>query len=490
MTKLTQQFPFPVSKAPLPDVVEDSAPWVAEETATCDFQDARLSKRLRVLLGQLANDVGAPIPFACQDWANTKAAYRFLSNERVNEAAILAGHFQSTASRFAACSGPVLVLQDTTAFTYYRNNPKAIGEPYKAIVKNGVTRKRTKSMCGILMHSSLAVTARGVPLGLAAIKFWSRRRYKGCNALKRKVNPTRVPIQQKESFRWLENLRQSTRLFGDPERCVHVGDRESDIYELFCTAYELKTHFLVRTCVDRLAGDGQHTITTEMEEVRVKGLHHVEVIDSKGKPAWATLELRYRRVHVLPPIGKQKDYPALTLTVLHARERGAPQGRKPIDWKLITDLPVSSRSEAIEKLHWYAQRWKIETFHKILKSGCKAEDAKLRTADRLANLVSILCIVSWRIFWMTMMNRALPDVPATLALTQTEADLLDRLVVDKRNAVGSGDLSHYLNKIARLGGYLDRAHDAPPGNTVMWRGLTRLIYIELGFNIGTELMGN
>ncbi len=151
-------------------------------------------------------------------------------------------------------------------------------------------------------------------------------------------------------------------------------------------------------------------------------------------------------------------------------------------------FPVSTRSEAIEKLHRYAQRWKIETFHKILKLVCIAEDAKLRTADRLANLVSILCIVSWRIFWMTMMNRALPDVPATLALTQTETDLLHRLVVDKRNAVGSGGLSHYLNKIARLGGYFDRAHDAPPGNTVMWHGLTRLIYIELGFNIRTELM--
>jgi hypothetical protein len=241
---------------PRPDVFEDSATWLEEETAPCDFQDARLSKRLRALLGQLANDVGAPIPFACQDWANTKAAYRFMSNERVNEAAILTGHFQSTASRFAACSGLVLVLQDTTSFTYYRNNPKAIGEPCKTIVRNGVAHKQTKSMCGILMHSSLAVTTQGVPLGLAALKFWSRRRYKGCNALTRKVNPTRVPIQQKESFRSLENLRQSTRLFADPERCVHVGDRESDIYELFCTACELKTHFLVRTCGDRLAGDG------------------------------------------------------------------------------------------------------------------------------------------------------------------------------------------------------------------------------------------
>jgi hypothetical protein len=193
---------------------------------------------------------------------------------------------------------------------------------------------------------------------------------------------------------------------------------------------------------------------------------------------------------VFPLIGKQKDYPALTLSVIHARERGVPSGRKPIAWKLITDLPVSSRSEAIEKLHWYAQRWKIETFYKILKSGCRAEAVKLRTADRLANLVSIFCIVSWRIFWMTMINRALPDVAATLALTQTEADLLDRLVVDKPDAVVSRDPSYYLNKIARLGGYLDRAHDGPPGNTVMWRGLTRLIYIELVFNIGTELMGN
>jgi hypothetical protein len=170
---------------------------------------------------------------------------------------------------------------------------------------------------------------------------------------------------------------------------VHVGDRESDTYELFCTACELKSHFLVRTCVDRLAGEGRHSIADEMDEVRVKGLHHFEVIDAAGKPAWATLELRYRRVHVLPPIGKQKDYPALTLIVIYARERGAPQGSNPIDWELITDLPMSSRSEAIQKLHRYAQRWEIETSHEILKSGYRAEEPKLRTADRLANLVSI-----------------------------------------------------------------------------------------------------
>jgi len=110
------------------------------------------------------------------------------------------------------------------------------------------------------MHSSLGVTTEGLPLGLAAIRFWTRRKFKRTTAPKRKINPTRVPIEQKESIRWLENLRQSTDLLADPRRCVHIGDRESDIYELFCLAEEVGTHSLVRTCVDRLAGDGNHTI--------------------------------------------------------------------------------------------------------------------------------------------------------------------------------------------------------------------------------------
>ncbi len=123
-------------------------------------------------------------------------------------------------------------------------------------------------------------------------------------------------------------MRQSTTLFGDPERCIHIGDRESDIYELFCTARELGTHFLVRSCVDRLAGDGNHTIADEMKDVEVAGHTQVEICDSKGRVDTATVVIRYRSIRVLPPIGKQKRYPALTITVLHAREpEGRPIGR-------------------------------------------------------------------------------------------------------------------------------------------------------------------
>ncbi len=466
--------------------------WFDRELAGCSFADERLNKRLHKLVAQIGSAMGQSIPLVCQDWANTKAAYRFFSNERVSESDILAGHFQSTRDRTVATDGPVLVLHDTTEFTYQRENTDAIGIT-KSINsgRDKAGRLRSHTVCGILMHSSLTVTTEGLPLGLAAIKFWTRKKFKGTAALKKKVNPTRVPIEKKESIRWLENVQQSTALLGDPGRCVHIGDRESDIYELFCAAQEVGTHFLIRTCVDRLAGDGDHTIADEMDAIAVKGLHRIAVRDSNGDPDEAVLEIRYRKLRVLPPIGKQKRYPALTLTVIHAEERGAPKNRKKIEWKLITDLPVNSRKEAIEKLEWYALRWKIEVFHKILKSGCKAEESKLRTAQRLTNLVSVFCILSWRVFWMTMLNRSAPGALPTLALTATEIAILDLLMNDKSQAPQK-TLSHYLTKIAiaKLGGYLARANDPSPGNTVMWRGLSRLTDIELGATIGARIVGN
>ena len=177
--------------------------------------------------------------------------------------------------------------------------------------------------------------------------------------------------------------------------------------------------------------------------------------------------------------------------MIHAQERSTPKGRKPIEWKLITDLPVRSRKDAIEKLHWYALRWKIEVFHKILKSGCKAEELKLRTAGRLANLISVFCILSWRVFWLTMLNRSAPNAPPQLALTDREIRLLDHLVKDVGKTLPrEKTLSKYLTKLARLGGYLARASDPPPGNTVMWRGLSRLTDIELGAEIGVNFVGN
>src|SRR4051812_22824895 len=165
-------------------MADDVLAWIERELEGCRFADERLGRRLRALLDQMAGAMGESIPFACQDWANTKAAYRFFANDRVSEEEILGGHFQATRSRFAAVAGPVLVVQDTTEFSYQRKRPERVGLTCRVNSgKDKAGRFRMHTVCGLLMHASLAVTTEGLPLGLAAVKFWTRKKFKGAAAL-------------------------------------------------------------------------------------------------------------------------------------------------------------------------------------------------------------------------------------------------------------------------------------------------------------------
>ena len=292
-------------------------------------------------------------------------------------------------------------------------------------------------------------------------------------------------------MRWLENLRSSTALVGQPQRAVHVGDQESDIFDLFGVAQQLGTHFLVRTRAGRLADGGPETVAEAVGQSPRRGLYRIAVRNRKGEESEAVLEIRYRRIRIQTPKGKKKRYPEQTVTVIEAREQQTPPDRERIDWRLITDLEVSSRRQAVEKVQWYALRWKIEVFHKILKSGCRAEQARLRTAPRLVNLLAVFCVLSWRVFWLTMTNRIDPSASPELVFTDLELRILDRLVADKPSAHRQQpQISHYLIKVARLGGYLARNSDPPPGNETIWRGLARLVDIHLGVIMGANNVGN
>jgi hypothetical protein len=468
---------------------QDSRVWIEQELAAVKLPDARLEKRFLFLVEQMAAGLGRSIPLAFQDWAATKAAYRFFANPRIHEEQILAGHFEATQSRFPPGESPVLVLHDTTEFSYKREDMAAVG-----LISKGSVRKDEKgrpvyfTTCGINLHSSLAVTLEGLPLGLTAAKFWNRKAFQGQEAKRKAHN---APIEEKESMRWLENLRSSTQLLGQPGRVVHVGDRESDIFDLFAVARQLETHFLVRTRADRLADGGPDTVAEAIGQSPCRGLYRVTVRNRKGEPDEAILEVRYRSLRIQTGKGKQKRYPEQLVTVIEAREQETPPERDRIDWKLITDLTVGSLEEAIEKVQWYALRWKIEVFHKILKSGCRAEQSRLRTSERLNNLLAVFCILSWRVFWLTMTNRTAPEASPELVFTDLELRILDRLVKDKPAAYrGQPTLSHYLIKLARLGGYMARNSDPPPGNETIWRGLTRLTDIQLGVIMGAEIVGN
>ena len=207
------------------------------------------------------------------------------------------------------------------------------------------------TVCGLLMHASLAVTAEGLPLGLAAVKFWTRKKFKGTDRpeAEGQSDPGARSSARRASGGWT-TCASPPCCSASPERCVHIGDRESDIYELFCLAQELGTHFLVRSCVDRLAGRRDAHGRGAMGEVPVQGRHRVEVRDDKGAVETAVVELSYRSLRILPPVGKQKRYPALTLTVLHAREpedagRPAPH-RLEAAHRLARPLEPGGRREA------------------------------------------------------------------------------------------------------------------------------------------------
>ena len=455
--------------------------WVCEETSECESGDARLNRRPGEILAAIGERPGKSLPAAFQDRANTRAAYRFFANKSVSEDKVLEGHFAASKLRIRATDGPILILQDTTEFSFKRAAPEKIGFTRIATGPEDKDRRRQKyRICGLLMHASLAITPQGLPPGLTAAKFWSRPQFKGCDALKRRINPTRVPIDQKESMRWLDNLRRSTELMGTPERCVHIGDRESDIFELFCLAQDLGTDFLVRSCVDRLAGDGDTTISRVMSEAQSSGTHEIAFHDVKGKPQQAVPSIKFTTMTVRPPIGKQRKYQHRELQIIHAEEVNPPADRPAIFWKLITNLPVENHDDAIHRLGWYARRWSIETFFKTLKTGCRTEDVRLTTADRLANYIALCCIVAWRISWLTIRRRQAPTTAPAAVFTETERLLLERKMPSSRKSAAR-DLAFYMTAVARPGGYLDRNSDPPPGTTVIWRGFTRLSDLDEGF---------
>ena len=183
----------------VPDGRDKSTPGGNAMLAGCVFVDKRLGQRLRKLLERMAGAMGASMPLACQDWANTKAAYRFFSNDRVGEAEILAGHFQATRDRFAATAARSWCSRTRPSSPFSASAPRRSASPAASTaVKDKAGRFSMHTVCGLLMHSSLAVTTEGLPLGLSAVKFWSRKKFKGTAALKRKINPTRVPIEEGE----------------------------------------------------------------------------------------------------------------------------------------------------------------------------------------------------------------------------------------------------------------------------------------------------
>jgi hypothetical protein len=448
--------------------------WAQEEFGGAPLGDRRLVQRLVKIAQKLGDRPTASIPQACGAWDQIKGAYRFFDNHRVAEDRILAPHFRASQER-ARGQAVVLAVQDTTQFDF-------TGHP--ATTGLGLTQDQEHQ--GLFYHPTLLLTPEKVPLGLAHQQVWTRPPEDFGKKHRRKQRP----IQDKESCKWLHSLEATARLQEHlPQvRFVNVADREADIFDFIRLGLRLGVHLLVRAAINRRVAQPEKYLWDHLNACPVAGYHSVTVLRRPGQAARpARLALRFSAVTLNAPRQRyrEKDLSPLTVWAVYAREEEPPAGLAPISWMLLTTLPVTNWQEAVTTLDWYACRWPIETFFKILKSGCRIEQLQLETGARLRRCLAVYSVVAWRVLFLTMQGRQQPDLPCDVLLEPEEWQALHCFWHHTSKPPSEPpSLREASRLIARLGGFIGRRGDGDPGPMTIWRGLQRLQDIALAWRLG------
>ncbi|HNM41716.1 MAG TPA: IS4 family transposase [Giesbergeria sp.] len=434
--------------------------WAAQELATANFGDARLTKRLvHIVADKLANPT-ASIPLASRSWAATKATYRFFASKQVAADTIRAAHLDATRARCVA-HDTVLVLQDTTELVY-------TAHPHTT----GLGALDHAGSRGLKVHSALAATIDGVPLGLVYQSVWARP------APSKARKPRKRPPQvERESQRWLTTLVEAQKALPAPLHLIVVADREADIYPLFIEPREQRTDLVIRATYNRGLVGGVK-LQDVAKTVSWQGSRTVSIPGNGSRVArTATVQIGWTSVQLLPP----QDYPRPasaprpTLQLVVVEEREPPVGVKPLRWLLWTSLPVTSWEQAIVVVEAYRARWLIERYHYVLKSGCGVEQVQLETAERLERALAVCCIVAWRLLWLTYQARKRPEVACTEVFARHEWEALVCTIQGKAEPPAEPpSLREAVRMVAQLGGFLGRSGDGEPGVKTLWRGLIRL----------------
>jgi len=485
------------------DVCEIEKMWSSEETwaqaefGNAELGDARRTWRLVQLAETLGSNPSGSLPEATGDWATLKASYRFFDNDHIAESAILQSHVLSTYSRVRQ-SPLVLAVQDTSLLDF-TSHPATTGMgPLASAYQHG-----------LLMHSTLAITPEGVPLGILGQKVWARDT-KICSEqgeYKRGKHKGK-PIEDKESIKWIDGMDVT---IAAREACpdtwvVGVGDREADVYDLFIYKRPDGVDILVRASWDRAVDEEEKYLWKAIATAPVAATITVKVPRRKGLPARkgqaarpeqppreATLKVSYKLLKLRPPRARKSEHlPCVSVYVVWAVEATSPTevamfkeaGIEPVEWMLLTTVAVNSAEDALERLRWYTCRWGIEVWHKVLKSGCRIEAKQLETAQRLKRCLTLYSVIAWRIFFGVMLARVTPDVPCTVLLEEDEWRALYCKIHRRADPPAvPPTLKTALRWLASLGGFLGRKSDGDPGVTVLWKGFQHLVDLTSMYKI-------
>lgn len=436
--------------------------WSVREFDGLDLGDARLNRRLLTLAEAFGAQPQAPINQASADWQDTKAAYAFFANSHALPTEILAPHQQRTLERMAA-HPLVLAIQDTT-FLNYTHHPATSG-----LGPIGAGQR------GLVMHSTLVATPQGLPLGVLDLSIWARPEPRPTTK-----RAKQRPISDKESHKWLTALRETVSLTPSETRLVTIADREADIFEFLAEADELQAEYVIRAAQDRRLKGEVSLLWAHMAKQQVIGTVTVEVVAKRGQAArQAELQVRVARVTLQPP-QRPTDDPGvwlepLNLWALWFHESVAADGVEPLDWLLLTNVPIQCWQDATERMSWYCRRWLIEVWHKTLKSGCTIEECRLESAERLKPYLTLMSIIAWRLFWLTHINRQEPEACCTTILADHEWKALYTAIHRRATLPATPPtVRQAVRWIAQLGGFLGRKGDGEPGSTTIWRGWSRL----------------
>ena len=469
------------------------SPWVFDEMKTVDLKDKRLNDRFGEVLSQLGGHPTASIPAACGGYAETTAAYRLFDNDKVNFQNVLQPHIDATRRRIA--DQPVVVLaQDTTEVDLTRPEQQVAG----AGPLDGGSRR------GLLLHPMHAFTPDGTPLGTLHATVWTRDDEPPPPAAERSSRRKQTPIEQKESHRWIDafrRAREEARLAPNT-RFVCAADSEADIYELLVEvqAEPCEVEWIVRACQNRaLQGDHEkNTETAELadavgnhlrEEVLAQDVLFTQTIKVRGRKAkigcedrgrrqprksrTAEVEVRAARVTLRPPWRPDRKLPPVSVNVVLVREIAPPAGEPPVEWILITNLPIDTIEQVRQVIQYYCVRWMIEVFFRTLKSGCRVESRRFEQVDRLLPCLAVYLIVSWRTLYVCRLGRSFPDISCEAIFEPAEWKSVYRVVRREPPPSAPPKLSEMVRMVAQLGGYVNRKGADEPGPQTVWLGLQR-----------------
>lgn len=445
---------------------ESPAHWAEEEFGTVRFYDNRLKERLYTIAQDFYARPQANIPEACGYKARTMGAYRFFQNKKVTMDVVLRAHTEASIERIKE-HRVVLAPQDTTTLNYSAH-PMTEGL--------GPVSHKEDTLIGLLLHDTLAFTEEGTPLGILDAQCWARDPEDRGKKYRRK----QLPIEQKESMKWLRSFRKVAQV---QKQCpdtmlISIGDRESDIYELFLEASKDPDgpKLLVRAEKTRNRKVDQGFLWDFMASEDVAGSLKIHVPRSGSRKARDTLvDIRFAEVQLNSPSRCASD-PPVRVWAVYVLERDCEETvQSPIEWMLLSTVEVKSFEDAQKLVGWYSGRWGIEVYHRTLKSGCRIKDRQLGTADRIETCLGVDMVVAWRIYHLTMLGREVPDVPCTVFFKDIEWKALCCYV--NKTPVSPEEppsLSEAIYMVAGIGGHLGRKSDGFPGTQTIWRGLLRL----------------